>query len=110
MDEVLRELGAEVLVLAGVNTHACIRTVAIDAYQRDLIEAADRLASEDPRLAILLRVVMLGGLRASEARGFAWQSADLNAPSLSVTSAWTAGTRSGQVERRPSVPYRPRGR
>jgi isochorismate hydrolase len=24
------------VVLAGVNTHACVRTTAIDAYQRDL--------------------------------------------------------------------------
>lgn len=52
---------------------------------RAMIEAADRLSSEDPRLPVLLRVVMLGGLRASEVRGFAWPSTDLKAPSLSVT-------------------------
>jgi maleamate amidohydrolase len=32
----LRELSVDHLVLAGVNTHACIRTAAIDAYQGDL--------------------------------------------------------------------------
>ena len=37
------------LVIAGVNTHACIRTTAIDAYQRDwrVILAADCIASYD---------------------------------------------------------------
>lgn len=55
------------------------------AHLRAMIEAADRLANEDPRLPVLLRVVMLAGLRASEVRGFAWPSADLRAPSLSVT-------------------------
>jgi integrase len=54
-------------------------------HLRAMIEAADRLANEDPRLPVMLRVVMLAGLRASEVRGFAWSSADLRAPSLSVT-------------------------
>ena len=36
LDELLRKLCAETLILTGVNTHACIRTTAIDAYQRDL--------------------------------------------------------------------------
>ncbi len=53
-------------------------------HRKAMIEAADRLSNEDPRLPVLLRVIMLGGLRASEARGFAWPSADLKAPSLSV--------------------------
>lgn len=35
LDELLAELGATDLVLCGINTHACIRTAAIDAYQRD---------------------------------------------------------------------------
>jgi integrase len=50
-----------------------------------MLKAADRLSGEDPRLAVLLRVVMLAGLRASEARGFAWQDVDLKTPSLTVT-------------------------
>ena len=36
LKKVLLDLGITDLLLAGVNTHACIRTAAIDAYQRDL--------------------------------------------------------------------------
>ncbi len=36
LDDLLAQLGVDGLVLAGVNTHACIRMTAIDAYQRDL--------------------------------------------------------------------------
>jgi isochorismate hydrolase len=36
LDELLRDHAADTLVLAGVNTHACVRATAIDAYQRDL--------------------------------------------------------------------------
>jgi nicotinamidase-related amidase len=38
------------LVVAGINTHACIRTTAIDAYQRDLdvLIAGDCVYSYDP--------------------------------------------------------------
>ena len=35
LDRVLAELRPDGLILAGVNTHACIRMTAIDAYQRD---------------------------------------------------------------------------
>lgn len=35
LEPLLREFEADSLILAGVNTHACIRTAAIDAYQRD---------------------------------------------------------------------------
>lgn len=35
LEELLNSLNPSTLVLAGVNTHACIRTAAIDAYQRD---------------------------------------------------------------------------
>ena len=35
LDSILKELGPERIVLAGVSTHACVRTTAIDAYQRD---------------------------------------------------------------------------
>ena len=31
----LKEIGTTELLLAGINTHACIRMAAIDAYQRD---------------------------------------------------------------------------
>ena len=35
LDALLAELNPDAIVLAGINTHACIRTTAIDAYQRD---------------------------------------------------------------------------
>jgi nicotinamidase-related amidase len=35
-DDIIRTRGIDTLVLAGVNTHACVRMTAIDAYQRDL--------------------------------------------------------------------------
>jgi maleamate amidohydrolase len=36
LDRLLSGYGADTVVLAGINTHACVRTAAIDAYQRDL--------------------------------------------------------------------------
>ena len=49
MDSLLRDLDANPLILAGVNTHACIRTAAIDAYQRDfqVIIVRNCVASKD---------------------------------------------------------------
>src|SRR5690606_591882 len=49
LDEVLAELGTRTLVLAGINTHACVRMAAIDAYQRDfdVIVAVECVASYD---------------------------------------------------------------
>jgi len=35
LEEHLRSIGTTDILLAGVNTHACIRMAAIDAYQRD---------------------------------------------------------------------------
>ena len=35
LDALLQRLGTDQIVLAGVNTHACIRAAAMDAYQRD---------------------------------------------------------------------------
>lgn len=45
----LKRLRPEVLVVAGINTHACVRTTVIDAYQRDyeVVLAADATASYD---------------------------------------------------------------
>jgi maleamate amidohydrolase len=50
LESLLEELDANPLILAGVNTHACIRTAAIDAYQRDfkVIVVRDCVASKDP--------------------------------------------------------------
>ncbi|MEM7005040.1 MAG: isochorismatase family cysteine hydrolase [Pseudomonadota bacterium] len=49
LDEELSKLQVERIILAGVNTHACIRMAAIDAYQRDLrvILATDCIDSID---------------------------------------------------------------
>jgi nicotinamidase-related amidase len=49
LDEILGRVRPKSLVLAGINTHACIRTAAIDAYQRDydVVVAADCIASYD---------------------------------------------------------------
>lgn len=49
LDTELARLHPDVLVLAGINTHACIRTTAVDAYQRNLavVLAADCIDSYD---------------------------------------------------------------
>ncbi len=36
LDSLLAELGVDGVTLSGINTHACIRMAAIDAFQRDL--------------------------------------------------------------------------
>ena len=50
LEQILTDLAPEQVTLAGVNTHACVRTTAIDAYQRDMrvLLASDCLASHDP--------------------------------------------------------------
>lgn len=35
LDETLSVVQPDAIILAGINTHACIRTTAVDAYQRD---------------------------------------------------------------------------
>jgi nicotinamidase-related amidase len=49
LDQTLDSLKPDVLVLAGINTHACVRMTAIDAYQRDwkTIVAVDCVDSYD---------------------------------------------------------------
>ena len=49
LETVLADLKPDTLVIAGINTHACIRMAAIDAYQRDwpVILAADCIDSYD---------------------------------------------------------------
>jgi maleamate amidohydrolase len=51
LESLLQELEADSLILAGVNSHACIRTAAIDAYQRDFAVTIVRecVASKDLR-------------------------------------------------------------
>jgi integrase len=52
---------------------------------RAMLAAADRLSNEDPRLPVMLRIVMLAGLRASELRGLAWPGVHLRGPELAVS-------------------------
>jgi nicotinamidase-related amidase len=49
LDQMLADLQPDSLIVAGVNTHACIRMTAIDAYQRDwpVILAVDCIGSYD---------------------------------------------------------------
>jgi nicotinamidase-related amidase len=49
LDDIIRMHGIDMLVRAGVNTHACVRATAIDAYQRDLdvIIAREAVGSHD---------------------------------------------------------------
>jgi nicotinamidase-related amidase len=49
LDDALAQLQPDAIILAGINTHACIRTTAIDAYQRDwnVILALDCIDSYD---------------------------------------------------------------
>ena len=49
IDKLLHKLRIDTLIITGINSHACIRTAAIDAYQRDLnvIIAKDCVASYD---------------------------------------------------------------
>lgn len=49
LDQMLDRLTPDVLILAGINTHACVRVTAIDAYQRDwkIVVAADCVDSYD---------------------------------------------------------------
>lgn len=50
LEQILIDLAPERVTLAGVNSHACVRTTAIDAYQRDIrvVLASDCIASHDP--------------------------------------------------------------
>ena len=49
LDQLILASAVDTVVLAGVNTHACVRTTAIDAYQRDrrVILAIDCIDSYD---------------------------------------------------------------
>src|SRR5437763_636482 len=54
LDQTLADLRPSGLILAGINTHSCIRMTAIDAYQRDwqVILAADCVDSYDRELIL----------------------------------------------------------
>ena len=64
LQQILSELAPEQITLAGVNTHACVRTTAIDAYQLDLrvLLASDCLASHDPEHGRISMAYMDGNI------------------------------------------------
>jgi nicotinamidase-related amidase len=49
LEATLKRVCPDMLVVAGINTHACVRTTVIDAYQRDykVVLAAECVASYD---------------------------------------------------------------
>jgi nicotinamidase-related amidase len=49
LDTILGALRPKSIVIAGINTHACVRTTAIDAYQRDydVVVVSNGVASVD---------------------------------------------------------------
>jgi nicotinamidase-related amidase len=49
LDETLKRLRPALAVVAGINTHACVRTTVIDSYQRDdaVVLATECIASYD---------------------------------------------------------------
>jgi nicotinamidase-related amidase len=64
LDELLTRLQPDALILAGVNTHACIRTAAIDAYQRDwpVVVALNCVDSYDKEHHEISLKYMAGGI------------------------------------------------
>ena len=52
LDEILSCLQIERVIVAGINTHACVRSTVIDAYQRDyeVILASDCIGSYNKKL------------------------------------------------------------
>ena len=49
LEDLLKKLGIDTLILSGINTHACVRMAAIDGYERDynIILATDCANSYD---------------------------------------------------------------
>ncbi len=64
LEGILQDLAPERITLAGVNSHACIRMTAIDAYQRDmrLVLASDCIDSYDPEHARVSMAYMENGI------------------------------------------------
>lgn len=64
LDALLQRLGSDQIILAGVNSHACIRMAAIDAYQRDFEVMAVRecVASKDAHHHDVTMAYLDGGI------------------------------------------------
>jgi acyl-CoA reductase-like NAD-dependent aldehyde dehydrogenase/nicotinamidase-related amidase len=57
LESVLRALGADLIIIAGLHLHACIRATALDAYGKEFVVliAEDASASDDPLHAAITR-------------------------------------------------------
>ena len=53
-------------------------------HLKALLEAADRVANEDPAMPVMLRLAMLAGPRQSEIRALAWRNIDLTSHEVHV--------------------------
>jgi len=64
LEETLRRVCPDLLVVAGINTHACVRTTVIDAYQRDyeVVVAAECVASNDEAHHDMTKRYLDGGI------------------------------------------------
>jgi nicotinamidase-related amidase len=63
LESILANLKPDIILLAGINTHACVRMTAIDAYQRDwpVVIASDCVGSYDEEHhAVTLRYLSRG--------------------------------------------------
>jgi acyl-CoA reductase-like NAD-dependent aldehyde dehydrogenase/nicotinamidase-related amidase len=90
----LRERTVEVLVLAGVHTHACLRQTALDAHQAGLrvLLVEDAVASDDPLHAAITR-------RYLEARGMPFvRTSELEA-ALAGERPVTSSARGDEIDR-----------
>ena len=81
LDRILQSLEADTLLLAGVHLHACVRTSALDAYQRGFSVwiVADAIASDDPLHAAITR-------RYLEKRGMLFASVNSILSSFGISS------------------------
>ena len=64
LEETLKNLRPDLLVVAGTNTHACVRTTVVDAYQRDyeVVVATECIASYDEAHHHITKHYLDGGI------------------------------------------------
>jgi len=64
LEATLKNILPDLLVVAGINTHACVRTTVIDAYQRDyeVVVAAECIASNDEAHHDMTKRYLDGGI------------------------------------------------
>ena len=64
LEATLKNLQPDLLVVAGINTHACVRTTVIDAYERDyeVVVATECIASYDEAHHDITKHYLDGGI------------------------------------------------